>query len=790
MRKDVMQKKTDVHHLLESMGASDTTPASSEISGFLHSIDRPGTHDNISLALEHRDKEFDSGESIFSQLMERILQGYALKLKDDSDESDASLEILLDGVPDSVLILTPTGMILEANQAFFHTFGYARTDILSSSLYTLLPEEYRGAFHTKLADFSLRGSSPHAPSEEDILAFRGLRHDGSMVSMDCLLSSIRLRGEPAVIALIRDLSFDHALYMQLKETREHYVALSETITEAIFRIDDHFKIIFANSGTKNTFGWAREEVLGKPFSILFPPDVFSKVSEGFKKYFFIDDMDRKSQGLKHTFEILGATKHRGVAPMEMSFGNSKDCSGRTLTCIIRDITQRKSIERKLRHLAYHDKLTGLGNRDLFNDDMDVLFTSMYHDESWRGCILFLDLDGFKNVNDTLGHDAGDGLLVETARRIRVCLREHDVAYRFGGDEFVVVLTKIRDVSDALTVAERILASISSPFILRSKGAQSGASVSVSVSIGIAILPDHGRSIEDATKSADIAMYCSKEGGKNRYTLYDPSVSSKSTERWRLEQEMKAALNSGEFILFYQPIVAADGLTKGMEALLRWNKPDGSRVSPGDFIPIAEENGLIIPLGDWALRRACYDMKRIYDKGFKHMYVSVNVSTRQFEQTHYVERLEKIVRSSGLPPECLKLELTESTIMHNTHAAIEIIHEIKRRLPGIAFMVDDFGTGYSSLAYLSQLPLDTLKIDISFVTHLAERQNEKVVNAIINLSHSLELEIVAEGIETLEQSNYFVERGCASMQGYYYQRPSPIEDVYKLIRAEAHRRKLP
>lgn len=783
-----MQKKTDVYELLESMGAADTKPGSEDIAGLLNNIDMPGAHDNDTLPGERRDRELNSGESIFSQLMERILQGYALKLKDDSDESDTSLEILLDGVTDSVLIMTPAGIIMEANQAFFHTFGYARSDMLSSPIYTLLPEEYRGAFHAKLADFSLRGSAPRAPSEEDILAFRGLRHDGTTVSMDCLLSSIRLRGEPAVIALIRDLTFDHALYMQLKETREHYVALSETITEAIFRIDDNFQIIFANSGTKNTFGWAREEVLGKPFSILFPPEVFSKVSDDFKKYFFVDDTDRKSQGLKHTFEVLGATKHRGVAPMEMSFGNSKDYGGRTLTCIIRDITQRKSIERKLRHLAYHDKLTGLGNRDLFNDDMDALFASMQRDKTWRGCILFLDLDGFKNVNDTLGHDAGDGLLIETARRIRVCLREHDIAYRFGGDEFVVVLTAIKDVSDGLTVAERILASISSPFITRSKRTQSGAGVSVGVSIGIAVIPDHGATLEDATKSADIAMYCSKEGGKNRYTLYDPSVSSKSTERWRLEQEMKVALNAGEFILFYQPIVGADGRTKGMEALMRWNKSDGTRVSPGDFIPIAEENGLIVPLGDWAMRRACYDMKRIYDKGFKHMYVSVNVSSRQFEQKHYVEKLERIVLSSGLPPQCLKLELTESTIMRNTHAAIERIHDIKKRLPGIAFMVDDFGTGYSSLAYLSQLPLDTLKIDISFVTNLAERQNEKVVNAIINLSHSLELEIVAEGIETREQSDYFVERGCGSMQGYFYQRPSPIEDVYKLMRREAQKNK--
>jgi diguanylate cyclase (GGDEF)-like protein/PAS domain S-box-containing protein len=729
------------------------------------------------------DSPSNVGESIFSQLLERILQGYALKLEYESEESDASLEILLDGVSDSVLIMSPTGRIVEANQAFYLTFGYDKGELIGKPIFELLPEEYRGAFHTRLAEFSMRGDTPHAATAEDILAFRGKRHDGTVVSMDCLLSAIQLRGEPAVIALIRDLSFDHALFLQLKETREHYVALSETITEAIFRLDDQFTIIFANSGIKNTFGWEREEVLGKPFSVLFPPEVFAKHETEFRKYFYIDDQDRMALGLKRTFEFLGTTKHRGVAPMEMSFGNSKENKGRTLTCVIRDITQRKTIERKLRHLAYHDKLTGLGNRDLFNDDMTTHFQTIERDESWRACVLFLDLDGFKHVNDTLGHDAGDELLVETARRLRVCLRDTDTAYRFGGDEFVVVLTGIKDISDGVLVSERILSSVAHPYILRSKDLSSGGSVSVGVSIGVAIIPDHGRTIEDATKSADIAMYCSKESGKNRYTLFDSRVSEKTTERWHLEQEMKTALQSGGFNLLYQPIVDRNGCVMGMEALARWHRPGGQQVPPMEFIPVAEETGMILQLGEWALRRACYDTRRIHEKGFTNIYVSVNVSSQQFERPNYAEDLEAIVKGSGLSPSRLKLELTESTIMRNTKDAIERIKDIKQRLPGIAFMVDDFGTGYSSLAYLARLPVDALKIDISFVMNLAEPQNEKVVNAIINLGHSLDLDIVAEGIETRAQWDYFAERDCGSLQGFHFMRPAAIEDVYKRIRRE-------
>ncbi len=779
-----MQKHLEMHELLESIETSKKSSVPDQLKDLFGNS--ASVHpDNKTEKSNHKNPFSDPEKSIFSQLLERLLQGYAIKLEGDSEESDASLEILLDGVSDSVIIMTTAGVIMGANQAFLVSFGYERNEILGSPIYELLPEGYRGAFHERLADFSINGGDDsHPASPEDVLAFRGQRHDGTIVSMDCLLSSIQLRGEQAVIALIRDLSFDHALFQQLKETREHYVALSETITEAIFRIDDQFNIIFVNSGVKNTFGWERDEVLSKPFSVLFPAEVFSKHETEFRKYFYVDDQDRVALGMKRTFEFLGSTKHRGVAPMEMSFGNSKDQKGRTLTCVIRDISQRKTLERKLRHLAYHDKLTGLGNRDLFNEDMSIMLQRLEIEESWKGSVLFLDLDGFKHVNDTLGHDAGDELLVETARRIRVSLRERDTAYRFGGDEFVVVLNSIKDMNDSIVVAERILSSVSNPYILRSKGSRSGSKVSVGVSIGVAIIPDHGKTLEEATKCADIAMYCSKEEGKNRYTVYDPDIFTKSTERWRLEQEMKNAIGSGGFNLYYQPIVGTDGTIRGMEALLRWKQEDGSYISPAVFIPIAEEHGLIMALGDWALRRACYDTRRLHEKGFRNIYVAVNVSSKQFEQANYVDNLEKIVIASKINPASLKLELTESTIMRNTMDAIERMKEIKTRLPGISFMVDDFGTGYSSLAYLSRLPVDALKIDISFVVHLSELQNEKVVNAIINLAHSLDLDIVAEGIETREQQTYFVERDCGFMQGFYFMRPSPLEEIYAhLVRGQ-------
>ena len=778
-----MAKSMDVLELLESLEAG--ARASESIDGILNKASAAAQAVDELASGGRSPAGADSSSSLFSQLLERIVQGYALKVVDDSEEARASLEILLDGVPDSVLIMSLSGAIREANQAFFSGFGYDRAELVGRSIYELLPEAYRGAFHERLAAFAIGGARQLAApiAADDVLAFRGLKRDGSVVSMDCLLSAIQLRGEPAVIALIRDLSFDQELIRQLKESKEHYVALSETITEAIFRLDVNFSVIFANSGVLNTFGWERHEVVGQPFSMLFPPEVFAKHADEFRKYFYVDDRDRLALGMKRTFEFLGSTKHRGVTPMEMSFGNSKDCLGRTLTCVIRDISQRKTLERKLRHLAFHDKLTGLGNRDLFMQEITLTARRLADVPEARAVVLFLDLDGFKRVNDTIGHDAGDQLLVETAKRLRVCIRDEDSAYRFGGDEFVLLLSEVRDAADGVLVAERILKSVAEPYLLRSKLKASGSRVNVGVSIGVAVMPDHGSSVEEAIKSADIAMYCSKEEGKNRYTVYDPAVSAKAKERWQLEQELKGALGAGGFKLFYQPIVGSDGRVRGMEALTRWTRADGSMVPPSVFIPLAEENGMITAIGDWALRRACYDAKRLEATAGRGVYVSINVSGRQFERPGFADELEAIVRASGLPPRLLKLELTESTLMHDTKDAAERIHDIKRRLPGVSFMIDDFGTGYSSLSYLSRLPIDALKIDISFVLNLAERQNQKVVNAIINLGHSLQLDIVAEGIETEQQWQYFARRECGALQGFYFHKPAPLANVYRYIAAQ-------
>ncbi len=712
-------------------------------------------------------------DSLFSEALQSLLR----TCRGSGGDLDSDFQILFDGSPDMLLALEPDGTVGDANPSFLAASGFDLPHLRGRSALEILESGYRDGFREKLEALGRNREGGGDSLPREIFTFRGLRADGSSASMECLLVPVRIEDRDSVLAAIRNLTLEKRLLEELRESEEQYAALSETISEAIFRIDENLAILFANSGALSTFGYTREELVGQSFRILFPEEVFRTYEDVFRKYFYVDDKDRPAMGLRRTLEVLGTTKNRGVAPMEMSFGNSKVFKERTLTCIVRDISHRKNLERKLRHLAYHDRLTGLANRELFHEDLQAALAGLEKDKNRKHAVLFMDLDGFKQINDTLGHDRGDRLLVEAARRIRESLRDADTAYRLGGDEFTALLSGIRRVQDALVVAERIQASIRQPFFL--EGAED-APVSVGVSIGISVVPDDGNTVQEVTKCADIAMYRSKDSGKGTCTVYDPAMDARVAERWRMAQEIRTALVRGEFRLYYQPIVDQNGMIRGLEALLRWPREDGKSIPPSVFVPVAEESGTIFLLGKWVLHRALADLKVLQDRNVRDVYVAVNLSGRQFEQPGFAESLVEVVRASGVDPGRLRLELTETTLMRNPAAAAQRIQGIKAALPGLRFMIDDFGTGYSSLAYLSNLPVDSLKIDLSFVANLSRTQNEKVVKAIINLGHSLEMGIVAEGIETRDQRSYFVERSCQGMQGFYFMKAAPLPHVLKRL----------
>jgi len=436
------------------------------------------------------------------------------------------------------------------------------------------------------------------------------------------------------------------------------------------------------------------------------------------------------------------------------------------------VENRRLYEQLAQH-AHYDALTQLPNRLLFHDRLhQALAHGRRH--GTKVAILWLDLDGFKRVNDTLGHRAGDALLRLAAQRLLGCVRETDTLARLGGDEFTVVLKDVRDLAAAILVGEKLLEALSRPFRV------SRHELSIGASIGVSIYPDHGDDVTTVVKCADIAMYRAKALGKNRVEAFIPSMADVERERLELEIELRAAIANEEFELYYQPQVDVSGRLTGLEALLRWNRRARGVVSPAEFIPAAEATGLIVPLGAWVLRRACLQCREWMDRGLTVPSVAVNVSAVQLAHSDFAAHVKRCLEETLLAPRQLDLEITESSFLSNT---IETSRQIERiRALGVRISIDDFGTGYSSLSYLHRLPVDRLKIDRSFVREIdnASGDTAAVVRAIVAMAHSLDLSVVAEGVETVDQLEAIREAGCDFAQGFYFHRPLPVDATTHLL----------
>jgi len=444
-----------------------------------------------------------------------------------------------------------------------------------------------------------------------------------------------------------------------------------------------------------------------------------------------------------------------------------------------DTTERKAAQEQLLHNAFYDALTGLPNRTLFMEHLERALKRVERHKDYLFAVLFLDLDRFKIINDSLGHLAGDQLLIAIARRLEACLRAGDTVGRLGGDEFVILLDDIRDVSDATRVADRIQKSLALPFSLR------GLEVFTTASIGIALnVPAYSRA-EDLLRDADTAMYRAKMLGKARYEVFDTVLHTRALKLLQLETDLRRAIEHQEFQLHYQPILSLiTGEIVGFEALLRWQHPQRGLVSPEEFISVAEETGLIVPIGEWALRTACVQNKTWQEADLPPLYVAVNLSGRQFKQQDLIERIIGILTDTGLDSRWLELELTESIIMEDAETTIKTLRELEGL--GVQLSIDDFGTGYSSLSYLKRFPIDTLKIDRSFVSDITtDPDDAAIITTIITLAHSLKLEVIAEGVETREQLDFLRSQQCDKVQGYLFSQPVPAKMFEKLLREGPH-----
>ncbi|MBB6482094.1 sensor domain-containing protein [Spirochaeta isovalerica] len=680
---------------------------------------------------------------------------------------------LTEQLGDTFLEVKEDGNLSFCNSRIEALTGFSCDDMMERSLYHIIKPEYKAVF-----SYHFSGTDPLG----DHIVFQIIHKSGSFITLEGQIGFYKRDNQRVMGMIIHSLSPEKELQNRLQKLEDNYDALSETVNEVIIRIDEDFNIIYSNSAMKDIFGYGSDEILGKNLSILFPPEILKRYHDDLRKYFYIDSRDREKMGMTNSLEILGRHKTRGISPMEISFGNTKNFEERTLTCIIRDITQRKNAERTLHKLAYYDQLTGLGNRDLFFQDMQEHFDNIQLEFN-LSCLMFLDLDGFKNINDTLGHDTGDMLLKEAAKRLHDCLRESDSVYRLGGDEFLVLIRKIREVKDASKVAGNILNTIRMPFYLK-RGDKSIPAVNVGVSIGIVFISEGEKDVNELTKKADLAMYGSKNAGKNRYTFYSEEMVQKINERWELEQGLKKAMAGNELEVHYQPIVGSSGNIRGLEALLRWYHPVMGLIPPDKFIPIAEETDLIVPIGTWVLEKSCQDITEWNNNGYENLYVTVNFSTKQFEQPDIIDTITHVIERTGCNPSNLKIELTETGIMQAPDETIKKMNLLKSEIPEIEILIDDFGTGYSSLSYLANLPTDILKIDLSFVSKLHDPNNRKVVNSIINLAESLEMDYVTEGIESEVELAFFQDKKCERMQGYYFSHPVSKDEIVKLLKASS------
>ncbi len=441
----------------------------------------------------------------------------------------------------------------------------------------------------------------------------------------------------------------------------------------------------------------------------------------------------------------------------------------------RDIIERKHSEESIKHLAYYDHLTGLPNRLLFTDRLDHLLLR----EAWKqrtAAVLFLDIDRFKTINDSLGHSYGDELLRVVASRLEECLREGDTVGRFGGDEFTILLHDLAKVNDIAMVLEKILNTIKQPIVIE------GQEVKVTASIGVSVFPNDGSDGGTLLKNADIAMYRAKSEGKNNYKFFSLSMSVKATELLKVERKLSKALDNGGFILHYQPeIDLKTGEFVGMEALVRLiDQEDGKLTPPGDFIPVAEETGIIIPLSELILRTACQQNKAWQDAGYPSMTIAVNISPKVFRQNNFIQIVADIIKETGLKPEYLEIEITEETMLTDTEETLETMGALKEI--GVRFAIDDFGTGYSSLSYIKMLPIRMLKIDRAFIRDLNDNPDDKaIVTAIIQMAHSMGLEVLAEGVETKEQLAFLNSLGCDKLQGYLVSKPVPYDEFENLLK---------
>lgn len=708
--------------------------------------------------------EISELEVAFNTMTEQLFSSN-LQLNQKTKELKASEERytkLFKDSPDAIALAdAETGVILDFNQTFLNLLGWERDDLIGKPQTMIHPDAGDAAVSSS---FERHRSDEAGKSIETQIKAK----DGRIIDVIITATTLDMNDRKVVLGSFQDITARKQI-----ETELRIAATAFESQEGIIVTDASRQILRVNRAFTNITGYAAEEVIGKNPSLL---------SSGRHDAKFYEAM---WSGLNQTGtwqgEIWDRRKNGEDYPEYLTITAVKDSAGiiSNYVATLTDRTVSKKAEEEIKFLAFFDPLTHLPNRRLLLDRLQhALATSARSGK--QGALLFLDLDEFKALNDTHGHDIGDLLLQQVAEKLTALVRESDTVARLGGDEFVVMLENLSEhdleaAAQAETIGNKILSAFNQPYQLGHHQCQS------STSIGITLFNDHERQIDEMLKQADIAMYQAKKAGRNTLRFFDLQMQININARAVMEGELRQALEQQQFQLYYQIQVDGSGHPLGAEALIRWNHPERGLIPPLQFIPLAEETGLIFPIGQWVLDTACAQLKVWQqDVVSRNLTLSVNVSAKQFRQADFVARVQATVQNHAINPMRLKLELTESMLLEHIEDTIASMNTLQAI--GIQFSLDDFGTGYSSLQYLKQLPLDQLKIDRSFVRDIAIDSSDKaIVSTIIAMASSLELNVIAEGVETEEQRQFLVSRGCNAYQGYLFGKPVPIAQFDALIR---------
>ncbi|MEO8037977.1 MAG: EAL domain-containing protein [Betaproteobacteria bacterium] len=602
----------------------------------------------------------------------------------------------------------------------------------------------KAADGTVLGTFAGYHGTPRAPTDPELSVIESAKHI-------------------AAIAIERD-----RVHSEIERGRNQLQMILDALPIIISYVDTQTRYHFLNRAFESWFGTTRAHALGRRSRDVIGPELYDSI----KPY-----LDRVTAGEEVRYEAERLGRDGKARFVDVHYVPHIGTDGKVLGHfgIVHDITARKQNERLLEYLATHDHLTGLPNRTLLSEHMRLALSRAGRVGHGVG-VLFVDLDRFKNVNDTLGHDAGDRLLKAVAERFKSNVRGMDMVARLGGDEFVILMDDLKEVQEAAILARKLLAVLADPFVV------DGHDLYVTASLGLAVAPEDGLDPASLLKHADIAMYRAKAQGKNNFQFFSAEATLASFERLMLENALRKAVERDEFVLHFQPIVdLLTGRTDSVEALLRWRHPDLGLVSPAKFIPLAEETGLIVPIGAWVLEEACRQVASLSARGIADLRVAVNLSPRQFRERDLAETVERALAKSGLPPTRLGLEVTESSMMENPESAAQTLERL--RAMGVKISIDDFGTGYSSLSFLRRFPIDTLKVDQSFIRDIViDDDDASITRAVIAMGRSLRLDIVAEGVETASQLTILRAEGCHKAQGFYFSRPLEIEALASWLEA--------